>query len=106
MQTETLIKGAIEAKWLQELKGITNNQNKIDEIIDRALIRANQVNNGMNILIMKIADRHRTMNVLLEQTDKLIHDTIKAETRRTMGKKVRNRRSYLGLENKVLSHKR
>ena len=106
MQTETLIKGAIKAKWLQELKGITNNQNKIDEIIDRALIRANQVNNGMNILTMKIADRHRTMNVLLEQTDKLIHDTIKAETRRTMGKKVRNRRSYLGLENKVLLHKR
>ena len=106
IQTETLIRNTTEARLLRELKDITNNGNKIDEIISRAQIRAGQVNDGMNILTMKIADRHRTMNVLLEQTDKLIHDTIKAEIRRTMNKKRRDKRSYLGSGYQISEPKR
>lgn len=100
-QTEALIRKTTEGRLLQELESIANNENEINEIISRAQVRAGQVNDGMNILTMKIADRHRTMNVLLEQTDKLIHDTIKAEMRRTLGKKARDKRSHLELTHKT-----
>ena len=106
IRTETLIRKTTEERLLRELKSITNDENEINEIISRAQIRAGQVNDGMNILTMKIADRHRTMNVLLEKTDELIHNTIKAEIRRTVGKKVRNKRSHLELTHQVPKNKR
>jgi hypothetical protein len=52
---------------------------KIMEIIDRTKLAATYVSNGMNIMTMEIAETHRIMQILLNETGQIIHDTMKAE---------------------------